>query len=51
MIKEIELVANTEVPKMDVQEFRQQRDLEMFGNTMLGLLSHCVAQVSQAPFC
>ncbi len=45
-IKEIELVANTEVPKFDVHEWRKQRDMEMFGQTMMGLIPHCVAQVS-----
>ena len=45
MIKECELVANTEVPKFDVHEWRKQRDVDMFGQVMLGLLPHVIAQV------
>ena len=45
MIKECELVANTEVPKFDVHDWRKQRDVDMFGQVMLGLLPHVIAQV------
>ena len=46
MIKECELVANTEVPKFDVHEWRKQRDVDMFGKVMLGLLPYVIAQVT-----
>ena len=46
MIKECKLVANTEVPKFDVHEWRKQRDMDMFGQVMFGLLPHVIAQVT-----
>ena len=49
MIKECELVANTEVPKFDVHDWRKQRDVDMFGKVMVGLLPYVIAQVTKMP--